>query len=50
MSREVPFDVDERCDECNQIGAFDFMGDYICADCLKKMEQSSNEYTEKEKS
>ncbi len=33
MSREVPFRKDEVCDECGQKGAFDFMGDLICADC-----------------
>lgn len=33
MSREVQFDADKKCDKCRNLGAFDFMGDYICAEC-----------------
>lgn len=32
--REVPFDPAETCDICGALGAFDFMGDYYCAECL----------------
>jgi hypothetical protein len=38
MSREVPFDIDEKCDDCGSVVAFDLMGDYICAECLKGYE------------
>lgn len=41
MSREVPFDKDEKCDLCGKPGAFDFMGDYICPECLKKQMSES---------
>jgi hypothetical protein len=34
MSREVPFDEDAVCDHCGKRGAFDFMGDLICAECV----------------
>jgi hypothetical protein len=34
--REVPFDENEKCDICGKLGAFDFMGDLICDDCLDK--------------
>ena len=33
MSREVPFDKEAECDVCGATGAYDFMGDYTCADC-----------------
>lgn len=32
-SREAPFEEDARCDSCGHKGAFDFMGDYLCASC-----------------
>jgi hypothetical protein len=32
--RDVPFEEFEVCDSCGHIGAFDFMGDYYCAECL----------------
>ena len=34
MDREVPFDEEAKCDNCGKLGAFDFMGDFICEDCL----------------
>lgn len=34
-SRIVPFDPDMPCDACGQLGAFDFMGDGLCPDCLR---------------
>jgi hypothetical protein len=34
MSREVPFCIDEICDICGRKGAFDFMGDLYCKQCL----------------
>tara|TARA_R110000868_G_C10429059_1_gene724117 strand:- start:258 stop:482 length:225 start_codon:yes stop_codon:yes gene_type:complete len=33
MSRIVPFDEKEVCDECGAVGAFDFMGDFLCGSC-----------------
>lgn len=37
MSRDVPFDREAICDECGKIGAYDFMGDYLCSECSSKM-------------
>lgn len=34
MGRDVPFDVDEKCDICGEPGAYDFYGDFICQECL----------------
>lgn len=34
MSREIPFEPDERCDCCGALGAFDFMGDFLCPNCV----------------
>jgi len=34
-SRKIPFDENEKCDNCGKDGAFDFMGDFICGDCLR---------------
>jgi hypothetical protein len=36
MSREIPFDENAICDVCGKKGAFDFMGDYLCAECSSK--------------
>ena len=32
----VPFEVDKKCDDCGKLGAFDFMGDYLCSECADK--------------
>lgn len=45
MSREIPFDKNAVCDSCGALGAFDYMGDYICPECAKK----SNRLKEKVK-
>lgn len=37
MGRDVPFDKEEKCDLCGALGAFDFMGDLICGDCIQKI-------------
>lgn len=34
MDRSVQFDKELVCDNCGKKGAFDFMGDCYCADCL----------------
>lgn len=36
LSRTVPFDENEICDKCGEAGAFDFMGDMLCAKCSSK--------------
>jgi len=33
-SRVVPYDKDVECDNCGKRGAHDFMGDYLCDDCV----------------
>ena len=33
--REVPYDPAAVCDLCGRAGAFDFMGDVICGQCIK---------------
>ena len=35
MSREVKFDKNAICDNCGAIGAYDFMGDYLCEKCAE---------------
>lgn len=32
-AREVPYMPDEQCQDCGAIGAYDFMGDMLCARC-----------------
>lgn len=34
MERAIRFDQDALCELCGKKGAFDFMGDYICPECL----------------
>lgn len=36
MNREIEFCEDEYCDDCGAKGAYDFMGDYLCPECLRK--------------
>ncbi len=36
MSRDVQFDENAVCDECGVLGAFDFMGDFVCPKCLSE--------------
>lgn len=35
MNREVPYNKNSYCDMCHKQGAYDFMGDFVCDDCLK---------------
>ena len=35
--RDVPFEEDAVCDCCGKEGAFDFMGDFLCSGCFKKL-------------
>jgi uncharacterized Zn finger protein (UPF0148 family) len=39
MGREVPFKKDKVCDECGDMGALDFMGDYFCPECVARFEK-----------
>jgi len=41
MSRDVPFDDDDVCDSCGQVGVFDFMGDSLCPECAMKRTDDS---------
>jgi len=41
MSREVPFDKDASCDRCGNVGAWDFMGDYYCDECVEELEEDN---------
>lgn len=34
--RPIPFESDKKCDNCGKLGAFDFMGDYLCPECADK--------------
>ena len=34
VSRSIPLESEAVCDNCGNTGAFDFMGDYFCSDCL----------------
>lgn len=36
MSRSIPFDTKEKCEECGVVGSFDFMGDYLCDQCARQ--------------
>lgn len=52
--RTIPFEPDFRCDICNAIGAYDFMGDYICPKCLSESmpyveDNDDDEYTQRKK-
>ena len=34
MSRDIPYDPELQCDNCGAIGAYDFMGEYLCENCI----------------
>lgn len=44
MSRDVPFRDYLVCDVCHRLGAYDFMGDYYCEDCLKDSDVEDNDF------
>jgi hypothetical protein len=46
-SREVPFDKNAICDQCGVKGAYDFMGDFICEECLEKLKIEKEEESHK---
>ena len=37
-SREAPYDKHKECDNCGEMGAHDFMGDYLCDKCVSYYE------------
>ncbi len=41
MSRDVPYDENEKCDICGKEGAFDFMGDFLCENCLESIKEAT---------
>jgi len=45
MNRDVPYDEDAKCDDCGNMGAYDFMGDYICEECVAKYDDDEEEAT-----
>jgi len=47
MDRIVPFDEDETCDICGEVGAFDFMGDLLCAECVVKLNKRNTKDEQK---
>jgi len=44
--RTVPFDDKAICASCGKVGAFDFMGDCLCQECLGYKEPKDNETIE----
>ena len=34
MSKDIPFNPELQCDNCDEVGAYDFMGDYLCPNCI----------------
>ena len=43
--REFKFYKDEKCDICDDMGAFDIYGDCFCSDCLRKDEAEAKRGT-----
>lgn len=46
MSRIIPFDTSQKCDECGIRGAFDYSGDFLCERCSRQYIDSNIEYDE----
>lgn len=42
MDRTILFEKNLKCDYCNKNGAYDFMGNYICFNCYKKLNKKQN--------
>ena len=40
-SREAPYDKHKECDNCGEMGAHDFMGDYFCDKCVSYADSDS---------
>jgi hypothetical protein len=34
MSRDIPYDPEAVCEVCGAKGAYDFMGDLLCGECI----------------
>lgn len=43
MSRMIPFNAKERCDECGIKGCYDFCGDLLCERCARQYIDSEYE-------
>ena len=43
MGREVPFGANKACDECGKLGAYDFMGDCYCPECVERLVREAGE-------
>jgi hypothetical protein len=41
-SRIVPYNKEDKCDHCGNIGAYDFMGDTICHLCWKTLMEEAD--------
>lgn len=39
MAREIHFEANETCDRCGDLGAWDFMGDYFCRECVNDLQK-----------
>ena len=46
MSKIIPFDISQKCDECNIKGAYDYCGDFLCERCSRQYIDSDIEYDE----
>lgn len=44
MSKTIPFDTGQPCDECGVKGSFDFYGDFLCQECTRQYVDKKDEY------
>ena len=35
--RTVPYNENATCDYCCKLGAWDFLGDFICQECIERI-------------
>lgn len=40
--KRVPFEDEAICDECGAVGAYNFMGDYLCPKCTGEALKEEN--------
>jgi tRNA(Ile2) C34 agmatinyltransferase TiaS len=43
-SREVYLEDENKCDKCGKSPAYDFYGDYICPECLDKLQSTDEDF------
>jgi len=48
MKRDIPFDPELPCDNCDEIGAYDFMGEYLCPRCADFHIEEEPEFCEED--